>query len=187
MKFLHRLIRMACAAIAKRLPARYITRDGAPYLERYYLCGPEPAYFPVPVKPRFAWLPQVYIHRFADSDHDAETHNHPWNATSLILAGGYKEERRRVVPHVDRDGYATIIPGRFIESLPVTRTFKPGQVNRIGANDFHKVTLLESDCWTLFITGEKTQSWGFWDHEIGEFIPWREHKRRRDARQERPS
>jgi hypothetical protein len=76
---------------------------------------------------------------------------------SFILAGGYVEHRHRS----DK-------PGKVVQ-----RTFLPGDVNLIGADDFHRVDLLGKDCWSLFVAGEKTErSWGFLT-ETG-FQSWRE-------------
>src|ERR1700761_128148 len=86
-----------------KLPHRCITRDdGMPYLHRWYLFG-EPGglkYFEEGQREMRWWqrplarlLPCTYLHRFVSSDTDEELHNPPWEATSLILAGGYREER----------------------------------------------------------------------------------------------
>ena len=87
------------------------------------------------------------------SDDDRELHNHPWeNSTSLILWGGYREER------LDADGTVRV------------RTYRPWSINRIGANDFHRVELLDPrGCLTLFIAGKRQQSWGFKDPITGEY------------------
>jgi hypothetical protein len=164
--------RAICSRVAPLFPARVIERDnGDPYLERYYVCGRAPAYFPVPVKERLAFLPTVFLHRFVRSDQDRELHNHPWDhSTSFILAGGYREERRWAIFENDED----------FDCFEVhEHTFRPGDLNRISCDDFHRVDLLEHDAWTIFITGTKKQSWGFWDRDTGEFIPWREHLARR--------
>jgi hypothetical protein len=108
---------------------------------------------------------QVFLHRFLASDDDDALHNHPWDwAVSLILAGGYREQR--------------LGPDQVVWE----RNFMPGRLNFLRANSFHRVDLLEDDCWTLFITGPKAQSWGFLDLATREFLPWREHIRRRDDR-----
>lgn len=167
------------------LPKRIITRDdGRPYLERYYLLG-EPGglkYFDEGQREQrwwqkaFSWLPCVYLHRFVSSDEDPELHNHPWKAKSLILSGGYVEERRMPDPLLflrtgKTDGYVVI-----------EQTFLPGSVNYLFSDTFHRVRLIESDCWTVIALGEKVQSWGFWSAETGKFLPWREHAKLRASR-----
>ncbi len=131
--------------LAKTLPAKtfYGSQD-RPYLTRYMLHK----------------LPsggQVNLHFFHRSDEDQDLHNHPWPGRSLILTGGYVEER------LAADGTIG------------TRTFRPGDVNQLEPGTFHRVDLLtpEQGCWTLFTIGKKQQDWGFWLREAGVYMPWR--------------
>lgn len=157
---LSNLVRRVCSSIAKRLPKRIITEhDGADdvYLERYYMAGREPKYFPEEVKTRLGFLPWIFfLHRFARSDSDEELHNHPFPGLSFILYGGYSEERRH---------------GNSVRR----RLVKPFRFNLIRENDFHRVDLLKDECWTIFIVGKKSQSWGFWDRHTGCYLHWKEH------------
>lgn len=67
--------------LSDRLPAREITHQGQPYLERYYV-GTLVGYW------------RVYLHRFVGSDPDG-LHLHPWRwGCTVILAGWYLEQRR---------------------------------------------------------------------------------------------
>lgn len=147
------LISKILTCLAKKIPGRVITRGYGeePYLERYYLFRRRWMSFRVP-----SWVPGVYLHRFVASD-DAELHNHPWSAVSLILSGGYVESRL--------DG--------------TQRTLGPGSVNGISPDTFHRVDLLWDECWTLFFYGAKRQPWGFLNRKTAEFVHWREHERRR--------
>lgn len=157
------MVRRLLVRLANELPVRFIRgHDDSPYLERYYVCG-DPTILKLFDDKRlrvwqrlFTRLPLVYLHRFARSDQDGDLHNHPWSGFSLILAGGYSEERRGDVGEVRRIVY------------------RPGSVNRLEANTFHRVDLLEEDCWSVIVTFGKTQTWGFWNRESGIFIPWRE-------------
>lgn len=122
---------------------RLIEVGGDPYLLRLYLMH---------------WkrdlLPGVFLHCFLRGDNDRDLHNHPWKwALSVILTGGYVEERRDDAGEVHR------------------RTVRPGAVNLIRANDFHRVELLDDRCWTLFIAGPRLQQWGFWNRDTGAFTP----------------
>jgi hypothetical protein len=162
------------AVEALKLPKRVISReDGKPYLVRWYLCGEDGGlkYFGEgQTTPRWwqkalTWLPCVYIHCFKSSDTDPEFHNHPWCATSLILAGGYDEERR-VDSISARGGYKIVL-----------QRFKPGMTNHLFADTFHRVHLIGDDeCWTAIALGEKVQSWGFYSFETGKFLHWRDHQ-----------
>jgi len=161
--------------VASHLRAPRVILDifGEPYLSRYYLLpwqrprmpdGSEPFdEFGNPregvVWPR-ALLPGVYLHHFHKGDTDRETHSHPWVwALSLILTGGYREERL-----VSSDGKRCRV---------TVRTVKPGMFNFIRATDFHRVDLLDGEAWSLFIVGPKTGGWGFKALD-GTFTHWRE-------------
>lgn len=79
------------------------------------------------------------IHNIHRDDLDPHPHNHPWNeAHFAIAAGGYTEER---------DG--------------VRRILRPGDVNRLLAGTFHRVTDVLPDTWTIGLAGERVQDWGF--------------------------
>ena len=163
--------------IASKLPPPRIIfdQDGlSPYLSRYYLRGkPTMPDGSTPFteagdpKPGAIWPKGdgigVYIHRFHRGDNDRELHNHPWRwAVSFVLAGGYWEERR-----VGDDVFV--------------REVRPGHINILSANSFHRVTLRDGDAWTLFVVGPKVSGWGFWKQDDGSFTPWREFlSRKRD-------
>lgn len=157
-----KMARAMCEEFVKTIPRRrdIINRTGdAVYLERYYLLGgpsEEGEWADSPL--------QVCIHRFRQSDEDGALHNHPWEqSVSFILAGGYSEERRWNGP--------SEITGT---SNVVRRMYLPFDFNLIAHDDFHRVDLLEEDCWTIFVSSKKTQSWGFWDRDTKIFKGWRE-------------
>jgi hypothetical protein len=126
-----------CETLAHGLERELIRRDGAPYLERYFLAGWSPL--------RPARGPGVFLHHFLASDRGDLVHSHPWKLSiSLILVGGYREERR------DPDTGALIV-----------RDFFPGSINVLAADDLHRLELLEADAWTLFIAGAGSRAWRF--------------------------
>ncbi len=166
MSIVRSIIRLA---VDRLLPSPRVIydQDGElPYLSRYYVIGAptHPSGEPFDAfgnpKPDAVWAEKswgLYLHHFHRGDQDLELHNHPWGwSVSLILAGGYVEERRGGLGDV------------------VRCVFEPGSLNWIWGNTFHRVELLEDDAWTLFLVGQKSQSWGFWERGSGIFTPWRE-------------
>lgn len=138
--------------LLKRLNFKKIYRnDTRLYLTRYYL-----------FRRYLSWLPRVYIHRFHASDEDLELHNHPWKfSASLILKGRYKEE------YLDKNKKVQI------------RVLGPGSINLIPANKFHRLDLMTKDVWTIFVSGKRVQSWGFWDRDTDSYVDHRDHARRK--------
>lgn len=185
------IVRTLIAALVAVLPEPRVIKDRAgesPYLSRWYLLGrPHMADGSSPFvdgnpKVDIIWAKGLglYLHRFHRSDDDTALHNHPWRwAASLILAGGYREERRKVEQTEDRVGRP---PGE-IEAFD----YKPGDVNVLTSETFHRVDLYEGDAWSLFLTGPKFAGWGFWERETGIFTPWREFIARTRAAHARAS
>ncbi len=139
-----KFINWLCWGIVRAFPMRHriIEIDGDPYLLRFYI-------------KKNGILPGVYLHYFFRGDGDRDLHNHPWDISgSLILTGGYSEER--------------LTPGTAIVKR---RNIRPGTINIIRANDFHRVDLLDGPAWTIFVSGGLSQDWGFLNRETGEFIP----------------
>ncbi len=140
-----------------------ITRGwrGEPYLERFVFRSRGSAFR------KQTW--GVYLHHFlVDDDH--ELHNHPFHAASLILTGGYIETRLGV------DGVRRV------------RVLRPGMINRIRPETFHRVDLRNPDAgaWTLFFYWDRKPSWGFWNPLTQRYTEWRAHRdanaRRRELR-----
>jgi hypothetical protein len=120
-------------------------KDGKPYLVRYYLLNCKYLGF------------SIFLHHFISPDNDRALHDHPWKwALSLILSGGYIEQRLT--------GYRAIQRGNF---------------NLIKPKDFHRIEALDcyQQTWSLFIAGPHYRDWGFLDD--GKFIPHKEYLRDR--------
>lgn len=125
-----------CEALASTLLMQHILRNGQPYLDRYYAAGWSPT--------NGQRGPAVFLHHFLASDPADAVHSHPWNwSASLILVGGYREER------CDAAGQT------------IVRVFQPGDVNVLAAADQHRIDLLSADCWTVFLAGNFERPWNF--------------------------
>lgn len=132
---------------------------GLPYLSRWYLIRKKPV-DDDDLKGQSSEtsgrrLFDLYLHCFHRSDDDQALHNHPWSwALSLVLCGGYTEERR-------------------VGGEVVRRVFRPPALNLIRGGDYHRVDLLDRDAWSLFLAGPKVDTWYFWDRNLKARMPWR--------------
>lgn len=132
---------LACRHIGSlyRPPDLVIAPDGNPYLYRWHV---------IPRNPDA----NVYFHVQVASDPERPLHDHPWDNTSIILAGGYEELVDNGSPH------------GFIQS----HRRRPGDVIHRAAEQAHRLILPGDTPYTmtLFCTGPKARTWGFWcsDH-----------------------
>lgn len=174
-------LRTLCESLAAGQPVRHIPKEEGIYLSRHYLHPKDED-----DAAEHPW--GVVLHHFKSSDADHELHNHPWDwGVALILTGGYREERRwfargRAFP---RDMELPDALRKALEELRYVvrrKTYRPGSVNLIWANTFHRVDLLDekAGCWTLFIHGKRIQNWGFWNRYTDTFMPWRKFVSRRE-------
>lgn len=164
MRWLSDHVDALCRQIATRVPTWTIRgNDGSPYLSRHSLVRRSwlPKCWP------FTSLPSVYLHYFHRGDEDPQLHNHPWPySVSLILTGGYHEERR--------------VEGKIHSFI-----YRPGNINIIRRDDYHRVELLDParGAWTLFLAGfggrVPDDSWEFWDRQTGVYTPWQEFVKQR--------
>ncbi len=126
-------------------PARLITINDQPYLERYFVGRWRGVTF--------------YLHRYVSSDNERFLHNHPWTwSRSIVLSGGYDEE---------------VVTDLAIESQSgcLTMDRRINWWNRIDGNHFHRIANAAPGTWTLFFHSERAQlirgcmtfekGWGF--------------------------
>lgn len=136
-----------------KLPYKVIRRrDDSLYLTRYYISHSTDS----------KYLPGIYIHCFHSSDQDLELHDHPWEkAMAIILSGSYREEVRQ------DDNYV------------LSRIMRPGNINYIKGDTFHRVDLASSRVWTLFISWNKKEDWGFWNRHTNKYTQWEEFEKQK--------
>jgi hypothetical protein len=129
--------KIALAVIGgERDPDLIIAPDGAPYLYRWHI-------FRTP-------LASVYFHIQVADDPERPLHDHPWDNTSVILTGGYRE-----ILHA--------FPGQPDKDRTITFTRRPGQVIHRKAEWSHRLLMGgQTRTLTAFSTGPKRKVWGFW-------------------------
>lgn len=113
-----------------REPDLVISPDGKPYLLRWH------------VIPRNEER-NVYLHVQVADDQDRALHDHPWDNTSIILAGGYHEHTGS---------------GRGTDAILLR---KPGDIIHRQAEDLHRLVLMNDYSISLFLTGPRRRDWGF--------------------------
>ncbi len=85
------------------------------------------------------------VHQILRSDEGRDPHDHPWPYLTIVLRGGYWEDR------FTDEGI------RFS-----TKWHGPGSVIFRPANSWHMLALpAGQSAWTLFMTGRYQQKWGF--------------------------
>lgn len=176
--------------ITSRLNYRVIETDGNPYLTRWYLWPGAPRKGKDDVTPEAPFA--VFIHFFHRGDEDRDEHNHPWRESlGIPLLHGYREQRTTRVHSSDVRSIVAVLT-RWLLGLEIpllvseyterpAREFRPGSINVIRGDDFHRVELLRPDkgCWTLFIAGPNVKDWGFRDRDTGEIVPWQAYLMRK--------
>jgi hypothetical protein len=130
---------------ALRTPYTPITAGNDPasvYMNRWWLFNPyDGSLQQGTMLRRWSWCPiSVRVHHILRPDADRHLHDHPWNARTIILRGGYTELRQ--------DG-------------PHTR--RAGETVALRFGEYHRITQVAADAGalTLFITGRYRGTWGF--------------------------
>jgi hypothetical protein len=113
----------------------------------------------------------VRLHHILRSDVDPELHDHEWDYCSVVLWGGYYEQRE--------DGKLTWYgPGSVVRRSAETRhrlelkVHAKGTVSmQTGTITWHSQRMVPA--WTLVFRGRRRRKWGFW-LKSGIFVPWQE-------------
>jgi hypothetical protein len=124
-----------------------------PYMRRYDL-GDDPS------------GAHCYVHEILRADEDSDLHSHPWDFVTMVLVGGYEEER---VAKGYADKARLFFPRRLIVR-------KPGSVYAMRAeHEYHRISqVFGGTSWSLVFTSPKRSSWDFWDLQRNEKTPWRD-------------
>lgn len=138
---------------AFRTPYADITSpDGqSVYMKRWWLFNPYPGSDQCDLR-KYPWLPvSIRVHHILREDADRHLHDHPWDARTIILIGGYVEVRE---------------DGRHHYRVP-------GDTATIKHDEFHRIVYVDArrGAVTLFITFKYRGTWGF--KVDGAKVPWR--------------
>lgn len=148
---------------AMKTPYTHIIHDGSIYMERYWLFN---SYSRGPDKQersKYPWFPwNIRIHWIKRPDNADHLHDHPWNARTIILRGGYAERR---------EGPSSFM---FKEPPLYSITRRRGDTAKINFGEYHEIhRVLPGGAWTLFISGPYRGRWGFLVDGVK--VPYREY------------
>lgn len=147
-KLIARLASTPCVADwlirrAMKTPYLHIYHKGNLYMGRWWLFNPQTADEPL----RYKWFPlSIRLHHICQPDVGRDLHDHPFNARTIILKGGYTEMR------LDPDG----IVRHYTRGAGDTAKIKIGEYHTIEEMNWET-----RDAWTVFITGPRKNNWGF--------------------------
>ena len=130
--------------------------DGSQYLRRVHL---------LPLNPHM----NLYLHIFVGSDDGRGMHDHPWESLSLCILGRMTE----LVP----GNRANTEHGMVPRGLTCAIAIGPGSIRFRRAGHVHRLELRSTRAVTLFLTGPRRRTWGFWID--GSWVPSAEFYRRR--------
>jgi hypothetical protein len=123
--------------VSEREPDLIIAPDGKPYLYRWAVFRDDKRSV-------------LYFHVQTASDPERPLHDHPWDNTSVILAGGYLEQ-------LSPNPKGKLYDVQEFERKTGDMIFRPAEyAHRLILPDGVPYTM------TLFLTGPARRLWGFW-------------------------
>lgn len=155
--------------LARRTPDMHIpSPDGSEiYMYRYWLFNKIDANH----KRKYEWIPfSIRIHHIVQPDLDRHLHDHPFNARTWIMRGGYTEVRRELRMQAKRSDVERILHGSVsittdtIDADHVHLLYHrgPGESTTLGYEQYHKITELDpGGALTFFAFGRYQGAWGF--------------------------
>ena len=118
--------------------------DGTPYLRRFFIA-------------RSYRSGSTQLHHILTDDPEPDPHDHPWDFTSVLLTGGYRD----------------IGPAGPVEHRA------PAVIARVAETP-HRLELLDGPTWTLVATGPVRRRWGY--HTDAGWVDWRRYRGRPTSR-----
>lgn len=102
----------------------------------------------------------VLLHRMSAPDPGVDLHDHPWWFASLVLWGGYVEERADTR---DAPFFARLAETYTSSRRGEERERRPGTVATTRLDECHRIIRLRRrSCWTVVVRGPRRRRWGFY-------------------------
>lgn len=164
----HPRIRAKLIIRANRTPYSHLTSaDGTEaYMRRWWLFNP---YDYETRETKYPWCPiSIRIHHILTPDRDRDMHDHPWNARTIILKGGYLERRpsERDMELLESVGYW--------DPEGVCSYRNEGDTVALNHDQYHQIIKVSrGGVFTMFITGKYRGMWGYIVNGVK--VPWRKY------------
>jgi hypothetical protein len=131
--------------IRRRLRLR--RADGRIYLDRWGLSHPR--------------IGGVLLHRMSAPDPGGDLHDHPWTFVTIVLWGGYTEQRVDTRTAPVRAEMADRRPD--LHARGRTQRVHPFRPRMMRLDEAHTITTLtRRTSWSLVINGPRRRTWGFY-------------------------
>lgn len=111
---------------------------------------------------------QIFVHKFLRTDNDC-LHDHPWDFTSIILKGGYKEQNLAGTIKVVTSTNA--LEDQF-QYKTRCKKYKAFNIIKHNAEDAHRIEI-DKPCLTIMFTGRWRRLWGF--YTPNGWVNWRDY------------
>lgn len=122
----------------------------------------------------------IFLHKMEAPDPGVDLHDHPWTFLSLILWGGYTEERieTRLAPNAAQvaETWKQVQPrGTWASTRGDTVHRNRLSLRVMRLDECHRITWLNRPTsWSLVIHGPNRRTWGF--YLPAGYMPWREYE-----------
>lgn len=123
---------------AQRTPYKHIIKDKKLYMGRWWVFNRYDQN-----GKRYKCLPSLRVHLIAGPDKTRHLHDHPWDARTFVLNGGYTE--------------VVLMPDGSLKEYKRRK----GYTGKIGYGKYHTITAVEPNTYTLFVTYRHRGEWGF--------------------------
>lgn len=115
----------------------------------------------------------IFLHKMSAPDPGVDLHDHPWSFASLILWGGYTEERSNIrdAPYASR----MVEQSRVMEHRGLVEHRRPWSVKVMRLDECHRIIdLFKGTSWSIIVHGPARRRWGFYLPALDEFhgISW---------------
>ena len=163
-------------------------RNDTPYIQRYYAGT-------------FRDNKDLWLHRFLSGDSERHLHSHPFNFSTIIVNGGYSEEKicratkEKVIEHYgvlnfEYDEFETVVKSMnhgIEEARPWSDHFN-FPCRQIDVFDWHRIYSVQPETWTALIVDSDRLPFWFFVNDAGAFEPresssrdwWKKYGKRGD-------